>query len=111
MNETPTPRTDDALLRYTGGAYVTFPAGLRTTVDSDFARQLERELTVANQRITELEKDKARLDWLERDDSFPSVSSWSLSDSTRNYNVSLKEWGGFFEATDIRSAIPPPAKW
>lgn len=47
MTNTPTPRTDAALLRYTGGELVTFPAGLRTTVDADFARQLEQELNEA----------------------------------------------------------------
>ena len=40
-----TPRTDAALLRYTGGELVTFPKGLRPTVDADFARNLEREVT------------------------------------------------------------------
>jgi serine phosphatase RsbU (regulator of sigma subunit) len=40
-----TPRTDAALLRYTGGELVTFlPRGLRATVDADFARELEREV-------------------------------------------------------------------
>ena len=31
----------------------------------DFARQLERELSTAQARIAELDKEKARLDWLE----------------------------------------------
>jgi len=45
-----TPRTDSALLRYTGGEFVTFPVGINLIVDADFARQLERELADEKQR-------------------------------------------------------------
>ena len=67
MNETPTPRTDaetmrDEMEHCDTDIYI----GPSTYIPADFARTLERELTAANQRIAELEKDKARLDWLDK---------------------------------------------
>ena len=57
----PTPRTELALCRYTGGKPVTFPCGLRTLVPSDLARQLERELTEKDNAIAALRKVESGL--------------------------------------------------
>jgi hypothetical protein len=91
-------------------------------VDSDFARQLERELSAkdqqlsalrlvcgttdankfetaldrANARIAELEKDKARLDWLDK-------NCTRVADSERYLPTSVY-WGGGTHR-DARQAI------
>ena len=52
----PTPMTDAALLRYTGGELVTFPKGLHATVDADFARNLERIAAEAVRALEEIIK-------------------------------------------------------
>lgn len=57
----PTSRTDNEVTRWEAHN------GWRVdeeSVGSTFARKLERELNAALSRIAELEKDKARLDWL-----------------------------------------------
>jgi len=54
MSDRATPETNAALLRYTGGELVTFPSGLRATVDADFASNLERQRDEARK-----ERDKA----------------------------------------------------
>lgn len=56
-----TPRTDKALLTYTGGEYVTFPRGLRCVVDADFARQLERELAAVTAERDAMKEDAERI--------------------------------------------------
>lgn len=53
--DTVTPRTDEEQMYDQHGI---------TVVTSKFARTLECELTQANQKIQDLEKDKQRLDWL-----------------------------------------------
>ena len=52
---TPTPRSDAALCRYTGGECVTFPAGIAYVVPYRFAQELERELAAAQERVEDLE--------------------------------------------------------
>lgn len=59
-----TPRTDAVIADRKN--YDTFGGWLDL---EDHAIRLERELNAANARIAELEKDKARLDWLARNRS------------------------------------------
>lgn len=54
-----TPRTDDELWK------VEYTSGICEVVYADFARTLELNNTALQARVKELEKDKARLDWLE----------------------------------------------
>ena len=67
-----TPRTDSGSwhTRIPGD-----PAGADVVYQS-LARTLERELAAAHQRIAELEKDRARLDWLNIEPNCDKVGSW-----------------------------------
>ena len=62
-----TPRTDDQ---------IGYNSSTMSMVRIEFARTLERELTALHQRIAELEKDRARLDWLNIEPNCDKVGSW-----------------------------------
>lgn len=73
-------------------------------VTADYARTLERELNAANQRIAELEKDKARLDWLEAKLCYAMVS---LNGTAM---CSLPSGGHGWENGRLRAAIDAERK-
>ena len=52
-----------------------------------------------------LQRDKERLDWLEKSETYPAYSSWKLNNEERNHTITLCEVGGFVEAKSIRQAI------
>lgn len=85
MNETPTPRTDAI-------AADNWPGNVEC-VPAEFAAGLERELTAANQRIAELEKDEKRLDWIE---SQSDGSAWIARSSTRGSGYRIHNTGKWF---------------
>lgn len=66
--------------------------------------RLHEQLTAAQSRIAELEKDKARLDWLQQQTSDDCDSGWIAYPSTtgRGYRLAESSMG---ETKDVRTAI------
>lgn len=82
---TDTPRTD--------AEYERIPKlhrNVRSEQMANCARALERELTQANQKIQELEKDRMRMDRLEK---LATFAIWQGTFADNDYNISLGRAG------------------
>lgn len=92
-----TPRTDEAVCRYTGGEPVTFPKGLEPVVPISFARQLEEELNAANDAVAtfkrELDRNEADTETLhERIAELEQKQKWIDEVGPKNHPDDERYW-------------------